>query len=101
MWQVRLALAITDYEAFNGVESMCRVLEMYDHCGTGAALLDHTLAVCPDMQHICLIIRHVYAVMDMSILLYLVNSPLSGALVSFCNSPHSCSNGGHVSAGAC
>jgi hypothetical protein len=73
---------------------------MKDHCSTGAALLAHTFATYPHMEHICLITRHVYAVMDMSFLLYLVNSHLSGASVSSGDSPHSCSNGGPVSAAA-
>jgi hypothetical protein len=79
MWQLRLALAITAFDPISGVESMCRSLEMIYHCRTGALLLAHTLAVRQNMQHICSIIRHVYRVMDMSILWYLVNSPLSGA----------------------
>jgi hypothetical protein len=78
MWQLRFAAAITSFDLFNGVVSMCRDLVMKNRCSTGAELLAHTWAILPNTQLICLITRNVYAVKDVRYLLHLDKPPGQG-----------------------
>jgi hypothetical protein len=98
VWQLWCRLPTPPLVPIDGVvEVMCRAQEVtkeYSWTCTMHNTVDSSPGHHSNMQHICWVIRYVYALMDISFLLHLGDLPLSGPSVVLVMPERRCSIGG-------